>query len=1337
MPEDRTNIVSDPSSKSTGDEKAKGKGYGMLPLTASLFLDDMLQFTNEAFPLASAMSILSGDYHFIVRNWTTAYPDRYIPDRILNKRGSTPLFYYDSDIGINNKVIRALVNETRYQANMILNQLAAFTNMPEDLIESIKQQLKKFYGPEAANKFENEIKKHTYGKKLDLKEYRKFLEQFKELYLDDSRLQYLLDSSDKQTSKLLGGLDARLGLLSWLNVRNYARLYIKLLELKEILEQIGKGEGAVPPDADALNLIKAMIIAKYKVDNPKASEADISAKTAEIDAAFGDEAKLAQVLTKYGKELADIYSSYDKLSKFVDKLINVWTNDPFFSGLLSAYRAENRNITEILWLARDIAHVDAVFAAKNVEDAVNTYFQHSLMVGPKEFETQLDILYRILVTYPLEVAYKVNRIYPTFRIFLVHPGTGLIYSFRDFYSPKAVESIDIYRDKLGTADVCRITVSNRGGQFVTDLPAFLEPHDIIDAGGARTPLMLKPGMYLIVKLGYANLENDLRTRFIGRITDVQMQEGRIVVMAQGLGTQLLMIPGQDEDHKGEIKVKDGGILRLLGFGSIISSYGALIAHLLLQTRGLGDLGRRVSLFRRWELGYRGAVYKTHRGPVMFALSNVLNRFLHNTAHLLPFFAKKVVGVFKYSPLYYILPKRTRDNIDKIVDALPLLPTIMDSYRHYRDITHNIGALMENIYIDAGVGGASTYTGLGKYAWDILAQYFRSIFGGIGRGRSAKDIQSQQRPINSEVVPWGIEYYTRAKSLYDCLKEVAWFFPGYILYTPFYNEDFVYSARATIFIGQKTFYYRYRDDLYSRVEDGPVIKKALLEIIDDAMQNIGKLKKVDWIYRYGQLFYLFPDINSFLGTYSSSLMRSSPTTQSGKLPGYLDLVSGGRAHAVPQTVTESKGDITGEEFRVQLQDLRTLIETEGESLHKTGKNIFHLKFLFRPENYSPDVYNYVLSMKPEVALHMVSARPLQKTHFINSEEDIIANNLAANATDMHNAVAYYFPHDPFMWAPGIAVPGPDENKFDNFFMYVLDDSIPDDILTPVEFYEPNSDPNVWFDWRRSLAFKKRVKKKILEPKDLLEAFQFLPAYMMQPLNKLMEEIAKMYAGEVIIVGMPTIDPWDVVYMMDLTNDMIGLLEVEGVTEHFSVETGYVTVIHPSLFTTIDMLDKYRASVLHRVFHTVYASTLKGAILKAVLTAFGLAIFGPFIGAAAYFIGISAGFLLIPLIIYKITAGVYKTLKEHTSLMVFNAARVMLRNALSFIPVWYKGFPYVAGIQGYRRDTIEVMMLDKYRNNPVIRTFIGIDPYRLWYNQGKIDNWYIFGTFFKSLIGFYPF
>jgi len=61
--------------------------------------------------------------------------------------------------------------------------------------------------------------------------------------------------------------------------------------------------------------------------------------------------------------------------------------------------------------------------------------------------------------------------------------------------------------------------------------------------------------------------------------------------------------------------------------------------------------------------------------------------------------------------------------------------------------------------------------------------------------------------------------------------------------------------------------------------------------------------------------------------------------------------------------------------------------------------------------------------------------------------------------------------------------------------------------------------------------------------------------------LREEVGKMYRGELVITGVPEMDPGDGIMLLDSTTGTAGPLEIESVIHSFDQEMGYITVVRP--------------------------------------------------------------------------------------------------------------------------------------------------------------------------------
>jgi hypothetical protein len=68
----------------------------------------------------------------------------------------------------------------------------------------------------------------------------------------------------------------------------------------------------------------------------------------------------------------------------------------------------------------------------------------------------------------------------------------------------------------------------------------------------------------------------------------------------------------------------------------------------------------------------------------------------------------------------------------------------------------------------------------------------------------------------------------------------------------------------------------------------------------------------------------------------------------------------------------------------------------------------------------------------------------------------------------------------------------------------------------------------------------------------------------------------YKGELIVLGEPTLKPYDIVYLNDASVNMTGPIEVEGVEHIFNRDHGYISIINPDL--CVDINDFFSMTLL---------------------------------------------------------------------------------------------------------------------------------------------------------------
>lgn len=179
-------------------------------------------------------------------------------------------------------------------------------------------------------------------------------------------------------------------------------------------------------------------------------------------------------------------------------------------------------------------------------------------------------------------------------------------------------------------------------------------------------------------------------------------------------------------------------------------------------------------------------------------------------------------------------------------------------------------------------------------------------------------------------------------------------------------------------------------------------------------------------------------------------------------------------------------------------------------------------------------------------------PFQRLHTINSIRHIVSNNIQESLNDVATVVT--------------AV----SNNADPVTVH-FDKGIPSErqreitIETGLHYDDPG-----WLSWIWNPTSQMREWKQ-------KGMFGFIGGEKVSPpelnakrvaLWHLKENLKDIYQGEVVVLGDPTIRPYDLVYMYDAYENISGFFEVEQVVHHFTPETGFITSITPNACVSIN-------------------------------------------------------------------------------------------------------------------------------------------------------------------------
>ena len=111
------------------------------------------------------------------------------------------------------------------------------------------------------------------------------------------------------------------------------------------------------------------------------------------------------------------------------------------------------------------------------------------------------------------------------------------------------------------------------------------------------------------------------------------------------------------------------------------------------------------------------------------------------------------------------------------------------------------------------------------------------------------------------------------------------------------------------------------------------------------------------------------------------------------------------------------------------------------------------------------------------------------------------------------------------------------------------------------------------------------------------------------SKLKESMQELYQGQLLVIGDPSVKPYDRIFFNDLYRDMNGQFLVRDVTHMFSAQSGFTTAITPDCIVTVDDRDEYIVQstgcvIMSRIFQT-FTTYMVGKGVGGYLSNKGLA------------------------------------------------------------------------------------------------------------------------------------
>ncbi len=210
--------------------------------------------------------------------------------------------------------------------------------------------------------------------------------------------------------------------------------------------------------------------------------------------------------------------------------------------------------------------------------------------------------------------------------------------------------------------------------------------------------------------------------------------------------------------------------------------------------------------------------------------------------------------------------------------------------------------------------------------------------------------------------------------------------------------------------------------------------------------------------------------------------------------------------------------------------------------------------------------------------------------------------------------------------------------------------------------------------------------------------------------LREEVGKMYQGELVLTGVPEIEPWDVILLQDPTMGMSGPVEVDSVIHAFDQEHGFITIVRPralvvvneavtmGIVSALSSLASNISGELNSVAGAVVATTAGVAAAGAAGSA---AVFGGAVTAAVTGATLVTGgsVVLGALALAGITGAFWLASKRQGSFPVF------------ICPLSRYNRPWVGGLEGYAIEDLNSEIRTKLQRFYNFEILPSVESYKL--------------------------
>jgi hypothetical protein len=863
------------------------------------------------------------------------------------------------------------------------------------------------------------------------------------------------------------------------------------------------------------------------------------------------------------------------------------------------------------------------------------------------------------------------RIYPTYKLYFIEEDAPHWGIYHDFYDYSAVKEITVRQSKEESSDHCIIKLSNITGKLTDPFSAHLP-----EIGSNNLPMssmMLKPGTSILVKMGYSNNQVDLPIVFYGTI--IEVNPGPIVeVIAQSYGAELT-------ENVAPTGKKFGAFGTVKGLGDVVTwALDSMEGGKHLGRTGIYDIGKKDTYRDPKDAigGFKGLMTKWFTGANLYQFNNPRddNVYLpYNTANV------------------------TKDE--------GFLSNLWNSFK----------MRFSNPTFDWYIRNESV--------WDIIEEitWFQP------------DCIKTVLPYNDNIFPFIPD--TRS-TLYVGQRN------GYYKYTDAYVIHDKSISKENVIEAVNKFKELSSDFIRDKLRKTADKKFGLPEKAHDPLNP---LRTFAWSV-YGQKLeqaitkgdtedlQFFGDYTQFVNLVEF-LDNPSNSTIIGKAVGY-DLSTTLNSPIIGDD-SWLKGALRRDQ--ASMTDRKWKYQAVGELL-----TAYILNFFDSNRNQIKDIADVVnemigndfgvMSLEYNREGNNPQYKKVQQHHIATTYTNIISNNIIATADGWANRVRLLTPQDPGEYVSVNEIPVEDREDLVET-VFTLDDDITDSGIRTKNVFMNNIDPselddagfatyainasNPWMSQNKNSRAviedgdKMRyinkndpnIKKPTKAYKDAKanawerNKWRMMPSRYRIGRSILAKETELMYNGELLVTGNAYIKPYDIVHIVDYSNGMFGPVEVGEIIHTMSPEIGFTTKIKPNLIVRQkDKFDEQELFYIRKMVETASVITIPkygiGALFGAAGASTGLLGLSSAIGTlttagTATILGIAGAGLLGVISAAGLLLGAgailafgYKALTYPTKQAVMTMNNTLTRDSLTLIPLTYKGMPYVAGIDGYRKD-----------------------------------------------------